>query len=122
MCGGDAVRREIEGFDHCRKIGGIAIHIIAGRGLAGPAVATPVVRDHAEAVLCEEKHLSVPHVGIQGPAVRERNDRAGTPILVVNLRSIFRGDSTHYTSPFCCAVLVTSSFPNLLERRFLRPA
>ncbi len=63
-------------------------------------MATSVVRDHPEAVLCKEEHLSVPHVGIQGPAVRERNGRASAPILVVNLRSIFRGDSTHKTLSF----------------------
>ncbi len=63
-------------------------------------MAASVVRDHAEAVLCEEQHLSVPHVGIQGPAVRERDDRASAPVLVVDLRSIFRCDSTHKTLSF----------------------
>jgi hypothetical protein len=95
---------KVKGFDHCREVVGIAIHVVSGGGLAGPAVATPVVRDDAETVLREEKHLPVPHVGIQGPAVREGNGRASAPVLVVNLRSIFRCDCTHETlSFFCCA-------------------
>ena len=48
-------------------------------------MAAPVVRDDAEAVLCEEEHLAVPHVGVQRPAMRERNDRATAPVLVVDL-------------------------------------
>jgi len=35
---------EIESFDHCRKVVGIAVHVIAGRGLAGSPVAAPVMR------------------------------------------------------------------------------
>src|SRR5262245_57316995 len=63
-------------------------------------MAATVVSDHSEALLCEKEHLSVPHVGIQGPAVRERNDRASTPVLVVNLGPVFRRNRTHLTSPF----------------------
>jgi hypothetical protein len=68
--------------------------------LSGPAMATPVVCNRAEAVLCEEEHLPVPHVCVQGPAVRERNGGASAPIFVVNLRSIFCRDSTHLTLSF----------------------
>ena len=56
---------------------------------------TTVVRDAAEAVLYEEKHLSVPHVGVQRPAVRERHDRALTPVLLVDLRPILGSDRAH---------------------------
>jgi hypothetical protein len=58
-----------ERFDQCSEIVGIAVHIVVRRGLARPAVATPVVGYHAEAVLFEKKHLPVPHIGIQRPAV-----------------------------------------------------
>jgi hypothetical protein len=54
---------EIERLNHSCKIVGIAIHVIPRRGLARPAMATAVVRDHAEAILREEKHLTVPSVG-----------------------------------------------------------
>src|SRR5262245_4010445 len=42
-----------------------------------------IMRNYAEAVLREEKHLAVPSVGAQRPAVRERYDWAFTPVLVV---------------------------------------
>ena len=83
---------EIERLDHGRKIVGIAVHVVPGRGLAGPAMATTVVCDHAEAVLREEKHLAVPSVGAQRPAVRERYDRAFAPVLVVDFRAVLGGD------------------------------
>jgi hypothetical protein len=68
---------------------------IPGGGLAGAAMAAPVVRDRAEAVLREEHHLAVPRVGAQRPAVRERDDRACAPVLVVDFRAIFGGDRAH---------------------------
>src|SRR6185503_10471532 len=70
---------EIERFDHCRQVIGVGIHLVAGCGLRGPAMAPPVVRDHPEAVLREEEHLAFPRVGIQWPAVRERYGRALAP-------------------------------------------
>src|SRR5215203_1033062 len=54
---------EIERLNHSCKIVGIAVHVIPRRGLARPAMTTAVVRDHAEAILREEKHLTVPSVG-----------------------------------------------------------
>ena len=54
---------EIECLDHVCEIVSIAVHVIPRRGLARPAMSTTVVRDHAEAVLHEEKHLAVPSVG-----------------------------------------------------------
>ena len=74
------------------KIVGIAVHVVSGGGLAGPAMATSVMCNYAEAVLRKEKHLAVPSVGAQGPAVRERDDRAFAPVLIVDLRAIFGDD------------------------------
>ena len=55
-------------------------------------MAAPVVRDHAEAVLREEQHLPVPHVGVQRPAVRERDDGPLAPVLVVDLGAVVGDD------------------------------
>ena len=86
---------QIKRLDHGRKIVGIAVHVVPGGGLARPAMTAPVVRDHAEAVLREEKHLAVPGVGVQGPAVRERYDRALAPVLVIDFRAVLGGDRAH---------------------------
>src|SRR5262252_10292007 len=60
----------------------------------------PVMRDRAEAVLRQEQHLAVPCVRAQRPAVRERDDRALAPVLVVDFRAVFRGDRAHVCTPF----------------------
>jgi hypothetical protein len=39
-------------------------------------MAMPIVRNHAEPILGEEQHLSVPSIGTQRPSVRKRDDRA----------------------------------------------
>jgi hypothetical protein len=83
---------EIERLNHSCKIVGIAVHVIPRRGLARSAMATTVVRDHAEAILREEKHLTVPSVGAQRPTVRERYDRAFAPVLVVDFGAVLGGD------------------------------
>src|SRR5262249_62267597 len=60
----------------------------------------PVMRDHAEAVLRQEQHLAVPCVRAQRPAVRERDDRALAPVLVVDFRAVSGGDRAHVCTPF----------------------
>src|SRR5260370_28135503 len=63
-------------------------------------MATSVVRNHAEAVLREEKHLAVPSVGAQRPAVRERYGRALAPVLVVDFGAVLGGDRAHCPRSF----------------------
>src|SRR5215831_18895147 len=60
----------------------------------------PVMRDRAEAVLRQEQHLAVPRVRAQRPAVREHDDRALAPVLVVDFRAVFGGDRAHVCTPF----------------------
>ena len=52
-------------------------------------MAAPVVRDDAEAVLREEQHLPSHHVGVQRPTIGEGDGGTATPILVVDLGSVF---------------------------------
>ena|SRR5580700_8291271 len=54
-----------------------------------------VVRYHAIATLAEEQHLPVPVVSSQGPAVAENYGLSLSPILVLNLRSVFCRDCRH---------------------------
>src|SRR5262245_50429528 len=63
-------------------------------------MAATIVRDDAEAVLREEKHLAVPSVGAQRPPVRERYDRAFAPVLVVDLGAILGFNCAHVSAPF----------------------
>ena len=54
-----------------------------------------VVCDHAETLLNEEVHLTVPRVRIQRPAMREGDSRAFAPVFVVDRRPVFRGECAH---------------------------
>src|SRR3954453_8569442 len=85
---------EVERLDHGGKIVGISVHVVPRRGLARPAMTATVVRDDAEALLRKEKHLAVPSVRAQGPAVRERYDQTLPPFLIINLRAVFASDRT----------------------------
>jgi hypothetical protein len=65
---------QVEMFSQGREVGNPMIHVVAGAGLVGPAVAAPVVGDHPIPVMKEEGHLGIPVVRCQRPAVAE-NDR-----------------------------------------------
>jgi hypothetical protein len=60
---------EIKCFNDRRQIVGVAIHVVPGPGLTGSTMTTPVMGDHAKAILGEEMQLAVPGVGIQRPSV-----------------------------------------------------
>ncbi len=86
---------QIEMGDDCRDVAGIPIHIVAGVGLCRAAVAAPVMRDHAVALLDEVEHLRVPIVGAERPAVMEDNRLTGTPVFVEDLDAVPGGDRAH---------------------------
>ena len=52
---------------------------------------TPVMGDHAVAVLGKKQHLCIPRVRIQGPAMRKRNRLSLAPVLVINRRTVVGG-------------------------------
>jgi hypothetical protein len=58
------------------------------------------VRDAAVTVLHEEHHLTVPGIGTERPTVRECDDRARAPVLVVDFSAVFGGDRAHDIGPF----------------------
>src|SRR6266436_2174065 len=71
------------------------IHVMAATGLRGTAMSAPVVGYDAIAVLEEEQHLRVPIIGRQRPAMAKHNGLTFAPVLVVDLRSIFRRNCRH---------------------------
>ncbi|MNJ62210.1 hypothetical protein D3C77_580420 [compost metagenome] len=83
--------------DHGGHVVGVVVHVVAVPRLAGAAVATAVVGDHAVTVGEEEQHLRIPIVGAERPAVVEVDDRriARAPILVEDLDAVLRGYIAH---------------------------
>src|ERR1700680_1569856 len=94
------------------------------------------MRDDAEAVTLEEKHLRAPVVGRKGPAMAEDDGLPRTPILIENLDAVLRGDRRHDIDPSRCfnsdqhwlqkkgardvAVADMAAYAGLEERTFLR--
>ena len=70
---------EVERVDQAGEVVGVGVHLVAVPGLAGAAVAAPVVGDRAVAVLGEEQRGGLPGVGVQRPAVAEDDRRAVVP-------------------------------------------
>jgi hypothetical protein len=64
-------------------------------------MAAAVMRDDAIALLAEEKHLAVPGISHEGPAVREQNRLPGSPVLVKDLGAVLRRDCAHDVLSFC---------------------
>src|SRR5262249_47566923 len=91
---------EVQRLDDRGEIVGIPVHVVSGPRLAGSAVAATIVRHDSETFLCEEQHLSVPHVGVQRPSVREGNDRTRAPVFVIDRGAVFHRDRAH--APASC--------------------
>src|SRR5262245_15754344 len=87
------------------EVVGIMIHVVAVGRLGRAAMTAPVMGDHTKTLAEEEEHLGVPIVCRERPSVTKHDGLSLAPVLVVNLRSIFRGDRTHDTLLF--VVLVT---------------
>ncbi len=85
-------------FDDGGKIVRVAIHVVARGGLTGSTVTPPVVGDDAKALLHEKQHLRIPRIGVERPSVREGDDGAAAPVLVVNRRAVFGSDGVHSRS------------------------
>jgi hypothetical protein len=78
-----------------REVVGIVIHVMAVAGLGGPAVASSVMGDNAIAMVEEKKHLRVPVIGRQRPAVAEDDGLSFAPVFIkdVNVSSVFFSNS-----------------------------
>src|SRR5713101_4316076 len=81
-----------------RQVVGVMIHIVAIGSLGGATMATSVMGDHAIAMTQKKQQLCVPIVGRQRPAMAEHNWLTRTPVLVEDLRAVFRGDRGHMDS------------------------
>jgi hypothetical protein len=62
-------------------------------------MAATVDADHAIAMVDEEKHLGIPVVGAERPAMMEDNRLALAPVFVKNFDAVLRFDKAHVTLP-----------------------
>src|SRR6202043_4123082 len=78
-----------------RQVIGIMVHIVAVGGLSGAAVPTAIMGDHPIAVMQEKQHLVIPVVRAERPTMAENYRLSFTPVLVVDLCTVFGRDSSH---------------------------
>src|SRR5262249_33310791 len=74
-----------------------------------PSVPAAIVRDATKSSRRQIVHLIFPSIGAQGPAVAEDNGLPRPPILEVQLRPIFRSESSHSLDSLISRLLKTES-------------
>src|SRR5213078_786912 len=93
------------------QIIGIVIHVMSVAGLSRATMSSPISCNDAIAFAEEEKHLRVPVIRREWPAVTEHNRLPAAPVFVidVDVSSVFFSDSYvwHCNFPFsllghCC--------------------
>src|SRR6266436_3983413 len=100
---------EVEMCGQRRQVVSVMIHVMAATRLGGTSMSAPVVGYDAIAVLEDEQHLRVPIIGRQRPAVAKHNGLTFAPVLVVDLRPIFRRNCRHVMFSFAFVSLKASS-------------
>ena len=90
---------EVKRFDELRQVVSVGVHVIAIPGLARPAMAATIMGDAAAVVGRQEHHLAFPGIGAERPAVAENDGFSCAPVLVIDLRTIFRVECAHCLPP-----------------------
>src|SRR5438477_2476988 len=90
------------------QVVGIVIHIVAVAGLCRATMSAPISCNDAETFADEKKHLRVPIIGRQRPAVAEHDGLTFAPILIVDVDvgSVFFSDSYVWHGNFSSLLLV----------------
>src|SRR5438046_9511531 len=90
------------------QIVGVVVHVVSAAGLSRATMSTPISCNDAETFAEEKKHLRVPIIRRERPAVTEHNRLPGAPVFIidVDVRSIFFSncDVWHTEFPFCLRV------------------
>jgi hypothetical protein len=76
------------------QIVGIVIHVVSAAGLSRATMSAPISRNDAETFAEEKKHLRVPIIRRQWPAVTEHNRLSAAPVFIidVDVSSVFFSD------------------------------
>src|SRR5438094_2405357 len=90
------------------QIVGIVVHVVSTAGLSRATMSAPIRRNHAETFAQEKKHLRVPIIRRERPAVTEHNRLPAAPVFIidVDVRSVFF--SCGYVWICCCPLLLMS--------------
>src|SRR5436309_6453472 len=86
---------EIEMIGDGLQIIGIMVHVVSAAGLSRATMSAPIIRNDAETFAEEKKHLRVPIIRRERPAVTEHDGLSFAPVLIVDVdvSSVFFSDS-----------------------------
>src|SRR5579864_9114961 len=86
---------QVKLFGQRGEVVGVGVHLVTIPCLGRTAMTASIVRNDPIAILTEEQHLSVPVVRAERPAMTENYRLSRSPVLVINLRTVFRGNRWH---------------------------
>src|SRR6266487_4954433 len=86
------------------QIVGVVVHVVSAAGLSRAAMSAPIIRNDAETFAEEKKHLRVPIIRRERPAMTEHNGLPAAPVFIidVDVSSVFFSncDVWHTEFPF----------------------
>ena len=95
---------QVEMIGNGLQIVGVMVHVVSTAGLSRAAMSAPISRNDAKTSADEKKHLRVPIIGRERPAVTEHNRLPAAPVFIidVDVRSVFFSncDVWHTEFPF----------------------
>src|SRR5216117_2271426 len=86
---------EVEMIGYGLQIVGIVVHVVSVAGLSRATMSAPIIRNDAETFAEEKKHLRVPIIRRERPAVAEHDGLSFAPVFIidVDVSSVFFSDS-----------------------------
>jgi hypothetical protein len=86
---------QVEKLQEFVEVIDVGVDVVAFPGLAGPSVPATVVSDDPVALGCEEEHLVLERVRVQGVGVKEDDGLSGSPVLDVEAGAVLGGEVAH---------------------------
>src|SRR6202011_808066 len=91
---------QIESLDQRREIVSVGVHIVPVPGLTRAAVTATIVGDASISARRQKEHLVLERVGRERPAMAEHYRLSTTPVVVVNVCTVFGRDGAHISRSF----------------------
>src|SRR5213083_1419179 len=76
---------EVEMIGYGLQIVGIVVHVVSVAGLSRATMSAPIIRNDAETFAEKKKHLRIPIIRRERPAVTEHNRLPAAPVLIIDV-------------------------------------
>src|SRR5436190_2202052 len=102
---------EVEMIGYGLQIVGIVVHVVSVAGLSRATMSAPIIRNDAETFAEEKKHLRVPIIRRERPAVAEHDGLSFAPVFIidVDVSSVFFSDSYVWHCNFSSLLVVNAA-------------